>query len=94
MGRGLQGARASVAAGPGHQGTGSVVGVHGLRCSVKCEVFQALGLNVCLLHWQADRIEPPGKSPLSAHFEAVEYSTSHALTWLMDHASVLKPNES
>ena len=49
---------------------------------------------MCLLHWQADRIEPPGKSPLSAHFEAVEYSTSHALTWLMDHASVLKPNES
>ena len=33
---------------------GSVAVVHGLSCSVACGIFPDQGLNLCLLHWQAD----------------------------------------
>ena len=44
--------------------TGSVVVVHGLSCSMACEIFPDQGLNPCLLHSQADFLTtvPPGKS--------------------------------
>ena len=39
--------------------TGSVVVTCGFRCPAKCGIFPDQGLNLCLLHWQAD------PSPLS-----------------------------
>ena len=36
------------------QSTGSVVVVHGLSCSMACEIFPDQGSYLCLLHWQAD----------------------------------------
>ena len=41
---------------PRLQGTGSIVAVCGLSCSVACGVFPDRGLNLCLLHWQADSL--------------------------------------
>ena len=35
--------------------TGSIV-VHGLTCPEACGIFPDLGLNLCLLHWQADSL--------------------------------------
>ena len=35
---------------------GSVVVVHGLRCSPACRVFLDQGSNLFLLHWQADSL--------------------------------------
>ena len=32
----------------------SIVVVHGLSCSVACEIFPGQGLNLCLLLWQVD----------------------------------------
>ena len=32
----------------------SVVVAHGLSCSAACGIFLDQGLNLCLLHWQAD----------------------------------------
>ena len=48
--------RASVAAVPGLQSTGSAVAVHGLRCSAACGILLGQGSNLCLLHWQADSL--------------------------------------
>ena len=39
---------------PTLQSTGSVVVVHGLSCSMACEIFPDQGSYLCLLHWQAD----------------------------------------
>ena len=44
----------SVVVAPGLKSTGSVVVVHGLSCSMACEVFLDQGLNPCLLHSQED----------------------------------------
>ena len=41
---------------PRLQGTGSIVVVCGLSCSVACGIFPDQGLNPCLLHWQADSL--------------------------------------
>ena len=35
---------------PALQSTGSIVVVHGLRCSVACGIFPDQGSNLCLLH--------------------------------------------
>ena len=43
----------------GLESTGSVVVTHGLSCSEACGIFPDQGLNLHLLHWQAD------SSPLS-----------------------------
>ena len=32
--------------------------VHRLSCSFACGIFLAQGLNLCLLHWQADSLPP------------------------------------
>ena len=39
---------------PGH--TCSVAVVHKLSCSAACGVFMDQGLNLCLMHWQADSL--------------------------------------
>ena len=39
---------------PGVQSTGLIVMAHGLSCSTACGIFPDQGLNLCLLHWQAD----------------------------------------
>ena len=36
--------------------TGLVVLVHGLSCSAACGIFLDQGLNLCLLHWQANSL--------------------------------------
>ena len=36
--------------------TGSIVGAHGARCSLVCEIFPDQGSNQRLLHWQADSL--------------------------------------
>ena len=38
------------------QSTGLIVVIHGLSCSVACQIFLDQGLNLCLLHWQADSL--------------------------------------
>ena len=45
---------------------GSVVAAPGLSCSTACGIFLVQGLNLSLLHWQADFLtaEPPGKPSL------------------------------
>ena len=45
---------ASLAAEHGLKSAGSVVVVHGLRCSVVCGIFPDQGLNPCPLYWQVD----------------------------------------
>ena len=59
----LSGVWASAVAAPRFQRTGSVVVGHRLSCSMACGIFPVQGLNLCLLHWQADSFttEPPGK---------------------------------
>ena len=47
----------SVVAAPRLQSTGSIAVVPGLSCSVgSCGIFPDVGLNLCLLHWQADSL--------------------------------------
>ena len=46
--------RASGVAAPRLWGTGSVIVVHGLSCSVACGILLGQGLYLCLLHWQTD----------------------------------------
>ena len=41
---------------PGLESTGSVFVAHRLRCYVACGIFPDQGLNLCLLHWQADSL--------------------------------------
>ena len=59
----LQGTGASVVAAVGSvvvvlglQSTGSTAVVHGLSCSKACGIFWDQGLNLRLLHWQADSL--------------------------------------
>lgn len=49
-------AHGSAAVAPQLQGTGSVVATHGLSRSMAREIFLDQGLNLCLLHWQADSL--------------------------------------
>ena len=53
---GCQGMWFSVAAGPGLQGTDSLVAAQGLSYFMACGIFQDQGSNLCLLHWQADSL--------------------------------------
>ena len=46
----------SIVAVPRLQSTGSLVMVHGLCCSMTCGIFPTQGLNLRLLHWQADSL--------------------------------------
>ena len=46
----------SVVAVPGLKNTGSSVVAQGLTCSNACDIFLDEGLNLCLLHWQADSL--------------------------------------
>ena len=61
-------ARGSVAAAPGLQSTGSADVVHGLGCSVACGIFLDQGLNLCLLHWQADSLPLGHQGSLKLYF--------------------------
>ena len=45
---------ASVVVTPGLESIGSVVVAHGLSCLAACGILLDQGLNLCLLHWQAD----------------------------------------
>ena len=47
--------------------TGSVRVAHGLSCSVAYVILPDLGLNPCLLHWQAD--SPPPSRQCPSHFK-------------------------
>ena len=49
-------AHGSAAVAPQLQGTGSVVATHGLSRSTAHEILLDQGLNLCLLHWQADSL--------------------------------------
>ena len=56
---GLQGERASVAAGvvaPGLQSAGSIVVAQGLSCSMARGICQDQGWNLCLLNWHVDSL--------------------------------------
>ena len=44
----------SEAVAPGLLSAGPGAVVHGFSCSVACEILRDQGLNLCLLHWQAD----------------------------------------
>ena len=46
----------SVIVASGLSSTDSVVLAHGLSCSTTCGIFLDQGLNLCLLHWQADSL--------------------------------------
>ena len=46
----------SVVAAPRLQTTISIVVAHRLSCSGACGIFLDQGLNLCLLHWQADSL--------------------------------------
>ena len=50
-----------VVSAPGLYSPGSVAAAHGPSCSATCGIFLDQELNPCLLHWQADSTEPPGK---------------------------------
>ena len=52
----LWGVRASVVVAPKLQSTVSIVVVHRLSCSAASGIFPDQGLNLCLLHWQADSL--------------------------------------
>ena len=41
---------------PGLSSVDSIVGVHGLSCSVACGIFPDQGSNPCLLHWQVNSL--------------------------------------
>ena len=64
---GLQGTRALVAAVPGLQSTGSIVGAHGLACSTPCGIFPDQGPNSCLPPWQVESL-PPSHQGSPANF--------------------------
>ena len=51
---------------PGLKGTGSVVVVHGLGCSVAFGMIVDPGSSLRLLYWQVDSVitEPPGEPPI------------------------------
>ena len=63
---GLQGMKASAVAAHWLQSVGSVVVAHGLSCPSVYGILLDQGLNLCLLHWQADSSpRSPQRSPLS-----------------------------
>ena len=66
-------ALASVAVGPRALSAGSVVVAHGLGCSVARGIFPDQGLNLCLLHWQADSL------PVSHQGNVHEFFILHAV---------------
>ena len=41
---------------PGLESLCSVVGAHGVSCSVACGIFLDQGSNTCLLNWQVDSL--------------------------------------
>ena len=63
--RRLSGARASAAVAPGLQSTGSVVVALRLSRSTACGTFPDRGLNLCLLHRQADSLPLAHQGSLS-----------------------------
>ena len=74
------------------QCTGSVVVVHGLSCSLACEIFLDQGSNPCVLHWQADSCPlyhqgSPGGSFLKrggnneVNFDSICFLASILITW-------------
>ena len=50
------GTQTSAVAAPGPWSTGSIVVAHELSCSVAGGICLDQGLNLCLLHWQADSL--------------------------------------
>ena len=55
--------------------TGLVVLVHGLSCSAACGIFLDQGLNLCLLHFQADCLPLSHQgSPKSKLFKEIRCS--------------------
>ena len=66
--RRVSGTCASVAVAPGLSSTGSVAAVLRLSCSTACGIFPDQGLNLCLLHWQADYHWPTKEAFLSFSF--------------------------
>ena len=52
----LQGTQPVLVVAPELESTGSIVAVNGLGCSTVCGIFPGQGLNLCLLHWQADSL--------------------------------------
>ena len=58
----------------GLQSAGSVVVVHGLTCSAARGNLPDQGLNLCLLHWQADSLplSHQGTLPMSVSFKEVQ----------------------
>ena len=63
----------SVVSAHGLRSTGSVVVVHGLTCSAARGNLPDQGLNLCLLHWQADSLplSHQGTLPQSVSFKEV-----------------------
>ena len=53
---------------------GLIVVAHRLSCSLACGIFLYQGLNLCLLHWQADSL------PLS-HQEGLPKLFNPSFTW-------------
>ena len=64
---------------------GSVVVVHRLSCSATCRVFPHQGLNLFLLHWQADSL------PLSHLFIGTGEAPVHSLSSLTEMAIDFTP---
>ena len=54
----LQDTWSPIAAVPGLQSTGSAVVAHRINCSAACGIFPDRGSNPCLLHRQADSLQP------------------------------------
>ena len=83
---GLWGTWALEVAVPGLQSTGSILVVHGLRCSVACGIFPDQGSNPCLLHlvgWFFIT-EPPGKPwRLFKWWSKTDYSEIFSLTLIL-----------
>ena len=80
---GLSGKRVSAVAAPGLQSTGSIAAVHGLSCSA-CGIFLAQGLNLCLLHWQADSL------PLSHQGSHEFYIYTHIYIYIYIYVTTIK----
>ena len=71
------GAWGSVVVVPGlYRLTGSIVVAHRLSCPVACRIFLDRGLNLCLLHWQADSL------PLSHQYFFYYYYLKNIFTYL------------
>ena len=65
----LLGGQTSVVVFPGLWSTGLILVAHGLSCSLACGIFPDQGLNLCLLHWQADALSLSHQgSPILGYF--------------------------